>query len=382
MKNNNFRVCYVFYGNEPETNFENLSIYTFTHGFDVFFITFLSKKENFITENNKERKFFKIDLKNNRKKRLRLLEFIFKAIKIINRENFDIVHIHSSCKYFSLIKMLSKANSKFIYHITSYPIQKSHLRSLEKMIFIYIQTFFVDKIIVQSQELKNKLVGIRKNKKAIVVPVGFNKNIFHGLTDEEKKRIRKSIGIKANEIILVYCGKISKIRNLTNMVESFYLVQKEKKNIRFLMIGDGDAIDEIKEFALNKKIFGKLIITGEIPYRSVKNYLAIADIGISYIPINENFNYNPPLKTFEYLACELPTIATKTVSNQIIIRNNINGILVDDNPTIIAKSILNLLNDKERQKLLKINSRRSILEYDFENVTRNTLIPIYKNLIT
>ena len=85
MINNPCRVCYVFYRNEPEPNFENLSIHALEYGLDVFFITFSSKKKNYITEDDNRRKFLKIHLKNNQKK-IRSLEFILKAVKIINRE--------------------------------------------------------------------------------------------------------------------------------------------------------------------------------------------------------------------------------------------------------------------------------------------------------
>ena len=97
-----------------------------------------------------------------------------------------------------------------------------------------------------------------------------------------------------------------------------------------------------------------------------KGFIGIADLGISYIPINENFNYNPPLKTFEYLACGLPLIATRTVSNCRIIKNGFNGILINDTPDDISNSIINLLQDKKMQAVLKKNARKSIMDFDFE----------------
>jgi glycosyltransferase involved in cell wall biosynthesis len=54
--------------------------------------------------------------------------------------------------------------------------------------------------------------------------------------------------------------------------------------------------------------------------------------------------------------------------------------LVEDNPQNIADSIIKLLKDKELQSHLKKNAADSIIDYDFKKITREKLIPIYKNL--
>ena len=107
----------------------------------------------------------------------------------------------------------------------------------------------------------------------------------------------------------------------------------------------------------------------------------MADIGISYIPINENYHYNPPLKTFEYLACGLPTIATRTESNCRIIKDGFNGLLINDTPDDVSNSLITLLRDKKKQSWLRENARKSIMAFDFEYITRSSLVPLYESLL-
>jgi glycosyltransferase involved in cell wall biosynthesis len=373
-------ICYVFYRPEPETNLEHLSKAVSDSGYDVTILARLDTGQG-VFELLDRRQIDRISLAGKRGKRKRMLSFIFKTASFLNKHNFSIVHIHSSCAYFSLIKMLSSNRAKFIYHTTSYPISDSHIKAVRRMICLFFQSLFMDKIIVQSEELKERLIGIRGLKRSEVVPVGFNRKTLYPVADNEKRRLRNLLNIHKNEPVLVYCGVIAKLRQLDRLIDAFKKVQSIFEDVKLLMIGDGNALEEIKTLARSLKIEKNMIFTGRIPHHEVVNYIGIGDIGISYIPINENYHYNPPLKTFEYLACGLPAVATRTVSNSIIIRHDFNGILCNDRPEDVSKSIVNLLRDKDKQATLRKNARKSIMAFDFEHIAKTKLIPLYESLL-
>jgi glycosyltransferase involved in cell wall biosynthesis len=374
------KVCYICYRTAPETNIEHLSKMVSENGFDVTVIT-ISHVDQEIFEILNGRKFFKIPLQGKRLKKKTIFLFILRTVKFLNKHDFAIVHMESSCKYFCLIKILTSSNAKFIYHSISYPISNSHFRSIKQMLIIFIQCLLMDKIIVQSEELRLKLIGIRSLKRTEVVPVGFNKKYLYPIDKIKREHFRKLLNIHENHPLLVYGGVIAKIRQLDRLIEAFKKVRRTYDDAKLLMVGDGNALDEIKTLVRSLQIEKSIIFTGRIPHDEVVNYIGMADIGISYIPINENYNYNPPLKTFEYLACGLPTIATRTVSNCKIITDGFNGILVDDTPEAVAMAIISLLKDKNKQALLRENARKSIMAFDFEHLTKTRLIPLYEELL-
>jgi glycosyltransferase involved in cell wall biosynthesis len=277
--------------------------------------------------------------------------------------------------------MLASNGAKFVYHTTSYPISNTRLQAQKDMIITFIQSLLMNKIIVQSEELKEKLIGIRGLKRTEVIPVGFNRKILYPIAENEKRRLRNLLNIHKNGPVLVYCGVIAKLRQLDRLMEAFKKVQTIFEDVKLVMIGDGNALEEIKTLASSLQIEKNMIFTGRIPHHEVVNYIGIGDIGISYIPINENYHYNPPLKTFEYLACGLPTVATRTVSNCKIIKHDFNGILCNDSPEDVLMSIVNLLRDKDKQTLLRKNARKSIMAFDFEHITKTKLIPLYESLL-
>lgn len=374
------KICYICYRRFPDTNFQHYSKAVSDNGYHVTVVSFLDTGQE-VFEILDGRKIYRIPLPSNRGKRSSMFTFILHVVRFLNRHDFSIVHIHHTCAYFSLIRMLASNGAKFVYHTTSYPISNTRLQAQKNMIITFIESLLMDKIIVQSEELKEKLIGIRGLKRTEVVPVGFNRNLFSPSGEDKKHNLRSSLNFHGNDSILVYCGVIASLRQLDRLIEAFKKVHRTYDNAKLLMIGDGNALDEIKALARSVQIEKSIIFTGRIPHDEVVNYIGMADIGISYIPINENYHYNPPLKTFEYLACGLPTVATRTVSNCKIIKHDFNGILCNDSPEDVAMSIVNLLRDKDKQTLLRKNARKSIMAFDFEHIAKTKLIPLYEGLL-
>jgi glycosyltransferase involved in cell wall biosynthesis len=374
------RICFICYRKFPDTNFENYSKFVSENGYDVSVITYLCKNQKQYEVVDK-RKIWRINLSVTNSNRAKMLYFIKEAVKILKRENFSIIHIHHTCKYFLLIKIVALKRAKYIYHITSYPIGEFYYQSLKEMVIMFLQSLFFDKIIIQSSELKEKLIGIRKLDKTAVVPIGYNAELFYRDSDEQKKSFRRELKLNENEVISVYIGAISRFRKLDRLIEAFKFVTKKIPGAKLLMIGNGNNFASLKISAKKNGLEKNIIFLGKIPHEKIPKYLNIADIGISYIPINENYNYNPPLKTFEYLACGLPTVATKTVSNCKIIYDEINGILTNDDPLHIAHAIIKLFLDKNQRYYLSKNAIKSVTDKDFETITTKKLIPIYDDFL-
>jgi glycosyltransferase involved in cell wall biosynthesis len=376
------KICFLSYRKVPCTVVENFSRTVSSAGYDVSVITTRNSGEAEF-ELIDGRKYYRISLLQNcplQARRNRLV-FVLKAITILNRNRFHIIQITTTCPYFILLRLFTFTYAKAIFHILSYPIATSFIRSLKRMIITSLQCYFMDSIVIQSEELKKNWIGLRKLKKAIVIPVGFNKNDFYPIDDKIKLKKRTDLGLSENHSVLVYCGVISYHRKIDMLIQAFKKVATNNKDVKLLMVGAGVSLLDMQTLSKQLNIEDRIIFTGNVPYAEVRNYIGMADIGISYIPINNNYNYNPPLKTFEYLACGLPTVATKTESNCKIIRDGLSGILVNDAPNDVADAISKLLADKSMQNLLSRNSRKSILKYDFNQITHNSFLPLYKVLL-
>lgn len=148
--------------------------------------------------------------------------------------------------------------------------------------------------------------------------------------------------------------------------------------MKLILIGGEESdISRLKKIAEKLSINKKVIFIGHVLYKDVPKYLNIADIGISYIPKNEMYDVQPPLKTAEYLACSLPTIATNTAGNREFIVDRHNGVLCSDDPGMFGATIVRLVKDRALFNKIKNNARKSILKYDWKNIINECLLPLY-----
>lgn len=126
---------------------------------------------------------------------------------------------------------------------------------------------------------------------------------------------------------------------------------------------EGDILKEIKR---NK--FNNVKYLGRIPNEELGKYFSQNNVGISYIPMTDFFEHQPPTKTYEYLMNGLFTLATGTYENKKII-NKSNGIIIEDNEDSVYRAL------EESLKMLPIINRdeiiKSIEKYSWENICNN-----------
>jgi glycosyltransferase involved in cell wall biosynthesis len=375
-----YKICFICYLKKSDPVLKQFSRSLSNAGYDVTMLSILDAgQKEFETRN--DRKIYRINMPFKLNNRMRRFLFFFKSIIFVRKYQFSIIHIHFRFPYFALFKVFSLIRATFIVHIVSAPSSKPRLKKKIKKIIIFLQCMLMDKVIIQSEELKHNWIGLRNLKKAEIIPVGFDRKTLYPVDHNQKYAFKKFLNIGKHQTVLVYCGAIAKLRELNRLLKAFKIVCEIIPDVKLLMIGDGDALKEMKDFSKRLEIENHVIFTGRVPHEKIRNYFAVADVGIAYVPIKDKYNFNPPLKTFEYLACGLPSIATATISNRKIIQNGFNGILVNDNAHQIALAIVNLLNDKNLQVTLSANARGSILANDFDNITRTRLIPLYEELL-
>lgn len=93
-----------------------------------------------------------------------------------------------------------------------------------------------------------------------------------------------------------------------------------------------------------------------VPYHERQNYLLDADIGISthFDHLETHFSFRTRL--LDYLWAELPIISTMGDSfAELIERHQLGSVVPPENEKVLADTIIDLLNDQEKQRSIKQN---------------------------
>jgi len=161
-----------------------------------------------------------------------------------------------------------------------------------------------------------KLIERRYKKKVHLLPNGVDLQHFR---KDLKSRIlfRRKFNISDKEKLLISVGRIVKWKGYQLVVE----ILKNLSDVKYLLIGKGEYLEELKKLAEKNKVRDKIIFLGEIENKQLYKYLSAGDLFIQPSIGHEAFG----ITLLEAMACELPVIASWNGGMKEIIKEEENG---------------------------------------------------------
>ena len=264
------------------------------------------------------------------------------------------IHHFPGCSIFK--KIFPKKN--FILDIRSLSVSqnKEYREQLNKKIKKDTETY--DYVTVISEGVRKQL-SLPESKSSIL-PLG-----SEPFCDNVKEY---------NSLKLIYVGSLTN-RNILETVKGLVLFTNKHPDIdiKYDIIGDGEDSKVINEFIVSENLLDKVRTYGFIHHSELKPFFEKCNVGVSYVPQTDYYDFQPPTKTFEYILSGLYTIATNTFANREII-SDINGCLVDDNAESFAKGLEYVWSKRKEFKTEKI--KESLSEYSWESIVEKYMIPI------
>lgn len=197
----------------------------------------------------------------------------------------------------------------------------------------------------------------------------FNKDLW--LND--KANIRKNYGIKENEIVMIFSGRLTAEKGIKELIKAFKLIRS--KNIKLLVVGSyfynsdmsSSQSDEIDN--LVKDIKDKIIFTGYIQYDDIPKVYAIADFAV----LPSMWEEPAGLTIIESMSTGLPIITTESGGIPEYVTNKCAFIIKRDKDIIknLAEKIEILSNDKELREAMGKASRERALNFNIKDYYKN-----------
>ncbi len=289
---------------------------------------------------------------------IRGIRFIIRSILEIWFTN-SIIFIHYFQKCY-LLKILCPWK-KMILDIRTLSVNlNKNIRNREDNKLKYACKYF-DIITIISEGLRKKINLCSIN--SFILPLGSN----------SISNVPKSFN---RELHLLYVGSLDG-RNIDQSIIGLYHYLKESNynTVSYDIIGDGNELSNLKKLVKIHGLDRIIKLHGRIPYFGLKPFLDKCNVGVSFVPITDYYDYQPVTKTFEYISSGLTCIATNTIENRKVI-NDVNGILCEDNSRSFTQALRILSN-----RFTKYNSiviRNSLIGHEWSNIVNNSLKPILK----
>ncbi len=196
-----------------------------------------------------------------------------------------------------------------------------------------------DKIIVVSNLLRKIFLKKYKinPKKIKTIPNGISEDFF-------KKKLKPKRYAKKQ---VLFVGRLKPYKNIEIILKVAKKVLEEEKDVKFVVVGNGENIKKYENISKKLKIRENVIFTGHLPYHKLLNIYAGSDV---YLLLSKFDAFG--LTALEAMASGIPVIVSRTTGISELVKNCIK---VDYwNIREITKEIVNLLkNEKLRISLGK-----------------------------
>ena len=294
--------------------------------------------------------------------------------RIIKQLKPDIVYAHSS-KAGALARIADLGlKNKVIYnpHGWAFNMQQS---SKKKEMYKWVEkisAYFCDKIVCISDAEKESALRekICKPSKLQVIYNGIDLEAIKNTIPKTKAELN----IPEDAFVVGMVGRLSKQKAPDVFVKAAKLIKDKIPNAYFLMVGDGELRGQVEEMIHKFDLDSSFLITGWVD--NPTSYMKVMDVGC-LLSRWEGFGLVLP----EYMACGLPIIATNVDAIPNIVKDGVNGMLINKDSFVGAQKVCTRLNSDTELKDRIIASAKSMVKNKFgaKRVAKES-IELYKNL--
>ena len=273
---------------------------------------------------------------------------IFKAYslgkKLFKKYNYDLIdtqdpHITGLIGY--LLKRKFKSKLEVHFHGDFWNNKFWIKESFKNRIYNILQKIIVkkvDAIRVVNIRIKNKLIksGVKKNI-IKTINTAVNEEVFIKNIDSCKIQNKYN-----NKKILLFVGRFVKAKNLFFLLEVINKLKEKRNDFILLLIGEGEEKDKLNKFIQENNLNNFVNILESKTHEELALYYNAAYL-LLLLSTNESFGK----VIIEAGFTNTPTLSSKSLGPQDIIKDNINGYLVEINNLDQTLNKLNYLLDNE-----------------------------------
>ena len=287
----------------------------------------------------------------------------FQIKNIIKKEKPDVINAHTPVPFISDVADRVCNNIPFILSYHNDLTKENILLNLICKFYYFAignKTLKIsDKIIATSEYYaKNSPYLTRHLNKISIVPPGVQITKFH--PGVNKFTLQKKYG---NYPFVLFVGQLDKThihKGIYYLIDAISLVKKKFENIVLLIVGEGDNIDNYKNYARKFYLEKNIVFTGFVSNEELPEYYAGSNVTV--LPTYNN-SEGFGMVLLEAGACGKPVVGTNIGGIPFVIDDNKTGLLVPPkDPKALAEAVIKILNNSELAKKMGENGYKKVKE--------------------
>lgn len=311
-----------------------------------------------------------------------------KAINKIKNWNLDVIHSHTEFGIGTFARILAKQFDIPLVHTyhTMYEdyihyITKGHFDKSGKKIVEYLTMFYCDKtakeLIVPSKKTYNLFKEKYHVEKDIrIVPTGIEVEKFfqEKFKKEEIDSLKKELGIKQSDFVVMYVGRLAKEKNIELLLEAHENLIKKDKNIKLIIVGSGPDFEQFISWTVDKKLEKNIIFTNAIPWNEIPAYYQLPNV-FATASVTETQG----LTVIEAMSASKPVVCIKDDAFLDVVVDDLNG-KVFEKKNEYEDIILDLSKDAKKLEQMSRQARYTAEAHSLKYYALN-ILSVYENCL-
>lgn len=291
-------------------------------------------------------KYVRIDLNSHYLKVLKEVQRTIQMKMLIERERYDIIHIHADNAYEAMRSIWSgrfAGVKRFVIHAHTTGSEKK-FNILKRTIILICQRMLSKAGYLQlacSNEAAQYLFGSKIRNETIIIKNGIDtgKFVYSAIT---RRKIRDDLGYAKDQLIVGCVGRFSPPKNHFFILDIFSEILKKDSAARLMLVGDGSLKSQVEVSAREKKIFESIDFLGN--RNDVSDLLMAMDVFL--LPsLYEGFG----IVNLEAQCSGLPCIVSTEVPEMVKVTNLVRFVSLSESPETWADKVCAEANTNFRQ---------------------------------
>ncbi len=284
------------------------------------------------------------------------LRQVGRCAEFIKKNDISVVHTHDF--YTNIFGMLAAFFAGVPARVAS---KRETFSKTKNQSLIERQAFrLADKILVNADAVKHFLTaqGVSESK-IVTVYNGLDLQRLSPAANVKRQEILAELGLPSDEnkqFVTIVANLRSDVKNHRMFLKAAQKVKKEVADAAFVLAGEGELTESLKNFAADLGVEKDVFFTGNCA--KVGELLSISDVCVLSSK-SEGFSNS----ILEYMSAAKPVVATRVGgANEAVIENETGFLIESDDDEALAKRLVELLQNPEKSNRFGRRGREIVEE--------------------
>ena len=180
---------------------------------------------------------------------------------------------------------------------------------------------------------------------------------------------REKLKLGEGDFVVGFAGNIGRAQGLDKLIEA--AAENKSRNIKYLIVGDGSELEDIKIRCAGSRLTDRFIFTGWVDSAAVPSYLTLCDALLVSLEDSEVLNLTVPAKLQTYMYAAKPVIAFMNGAGAEVVRAAKCGVTATAGDAEALKNAIDFMTARSKPELQWLGNNGRVFcgeHYDREKV--------------